>query len=122
MTTHLSGFIGTFAAASFLAIAGCSAAVEAPADYTVAVGQQLDITLGIGPDSGCTTAMSFPRRSFAYLGGEADVGADHPGRRHPDIQLRRSEAGSRHAHLPPLRHHTRKQQGRRRRGPVIVVG
>jgi hypothetical protein len=45
MTTRLFGLHRSLAAASLIAVAGCSAAVETPADYTVAVGQELDITL-----------------------------------------------------------------------------
>ncbi len=61
MTTRLLGLQRAVAAVSLLAIAACSATVDTPADYTVAVGQNLAITLGnVGPGVYSTPVISAP--------------------------------------------------------------
>jgi hypothetical protein len=77
MTTPLSGLHRALVAASILAIAGCSATVETPADYTVAVGQNLNITLGnIGSGVYGTPAISTPIVRYLTV---ADVPPYTPG-------------------------------------------
>ena len=61
MTTRFFGLHRSVAAAAFLAIAACSATVDTPADYTVAVGQNLAITLGnVGPGVYSAPVISAP--------------------------------------------------------------
>jgi hypothetical protein len=77
MTTHLSGLHRVLVAASLFAIAGCSATVEAPADYTVGVGQNLNITLSnIGSGVYDTPVISAPIIRYLTV---ADVPPYTPG-------------------------------------------
>jgi len=69
MQLHSFGFARCLAAASVLAVGACTTEMASPADYTVAVGQQLNITLRtIGPGAyDATPAISSPIVHFITM-------------------------------------------------------
>jgi hypothetical protein len=60
-----------------LAIVGCSPAIETPADYTVAVGQQLDVPLG-RPGFGTYDTIPTISAPLVRFVAETDVGPYTP--------------------------------------------
>ena len=80
MTAYAFRLPRCLSAAMVLAIGACTAEVAGPADYTVAVGQQLDITRGtIGPGNPYDTIPHISSAVVRFLGVTEPSALRNPG-------------------------------------------